>query len=506
MSRGAGRPGCRNCRRKMSKESNGRGWKLDTGVSDVERVPILSASKDPKLAARLKTISDYFAEKFHREPSFFVRVPGRVNLIGEHIDYCGYAVCPMAIRQDILMAISSTNDDKIRLTNMDPKYHDHETDFDRIRSGSFDGSPSWHNYFLCGVKGALDEIPEGSEPTGILATVWGNVPASSGLSSSSALVSAAVLATMHLSECDERSKEDMGTISARAERYIGTQGGGMDQAIAFLGEPGCAKLIEFDPLRAFNVTLPRSAVFVIAHSLARHNKASTSDYNLRVAECRMAAQIIAKRYGIAWEKVRKLIDVQVELDKTLEEMTTIVDRELLQDSYNIEEICSILGAKLEHLREVSLATTSFKDSQPFKLRQRAMHVFQEAARVVKFREINEADRKTGSDEKMEEDERLGQLGRLMTESHVSLDQLYECSHPELNRVVEDAMDCGALGARLTGAGWGGCAVALTTDDNVDGFLEALKEKFYRRRNVEPTEANGLLFPTEPNQGAAIYLP
>ncbi|XP_046587298.1 N-acetylgalactosamine kinase isoform X1 [Neodiprion lecontei] len=478
----------------MSKERNGdESRKRDKGGVGVSIV----AAKESRDAARLSTIGNHFSARFHREPSFFVRVPGRVNLIGEHIDYCGYAVCPMAIRQDVLVAVSSTEDGMLRLTNLEAKYSDFECDFGHIRTSSFDGSPAWQNYFLCGVKGALDEIPEGRQPNGMLAAVWGNVPPSSGLSSSSALVSAAVLGTMHLSECN-RSKEDMGTISARAERYIGTQGGGMDQAIAFLGQEGCAKLIEFDPLRAFDVTLPRSAVFVIAHSLARHNKASTSDYNLRVAECRIAAQIIAKRNGLKWDEVKKLVDVQAKLNKNLNEMAGIVERELDQDSYSLEEICSTLETTLEYLKKVSL-TKSFKNSQAFKLRQRALHVFQEAARVIEFREINQRDGKSDK-------ERLRHLGHLMTQSHVSLDQMYECSHPELNRLVEDAMECGALGARLTGAGWGGCAVILTTKEKVPDFLESLKEKFYHRRGIKPSETEGLLFPTEPNQGAAIYIP
>lgn len=80
----------------------------------------------------------------------------------------------------------------------------------------------------------------------------------------------------------------MSTIAAECERYIGTQGGGMDQAIAFLAERGSAQFIEWNPLRATPVTLPDGAVFVIANSLAEANKAATSDFNQRVVECRLA--------------------------------------------------------------------------------------------------------------------------------------------------------------------------------------------------------------------------
>ncbi|CAG9840200.1 unnamed protein product [Diabrotica balteata] len=87
------------------------------------------------------------------------------------------------------------------------------------------------------------------------------------------------------------SKEKLASLCAECERYIGTQGGGMDQAIAFLATEGCAKHIEFSPLRSHDVTLPSKAIFVIAHSLTSMNKAATADFNCRVVECRLATQV-----------------------------------------------------------------------------------------------------------------------------------------------------------------------------------------------------------------------
>lgn len=85
-------------------------------------------------------------------------------------------------------------------------------------------------------------------------------------------------------------KETLATVSAECEKYIGTQGGGMDQAIAYLAQEGCAQLIEWNPLRATPVQLPANAVFVIANSLSEANKAATSDFNQRVVECRLACR------------------------------------------------------------------------------------------------------------------------------------------------------------------------------------------------------------------------
>ncbi|KZC08294.1 PREDICTED: N-acetylgalactosamine kinase [Dufourea novaeangliae] len=473
----------------MSHNTNG---KCD---AEVDRVPIFRP--DEKIQGRLNTLAAHFKKKYDVRPSFFVRVPGRVNLIGEHIDYCGYAVCPMAIEQDILVAVAVSPDNEIRLTNLDSKYKDFQCDFKDVSVCVEDagGGPDWYKYFLCGVKGALEVIPEKGVPSGILAAVWGNIPPNSGLSSSSALVSAAVLLTVHASQ-HQLSKRELATISANAERYIGTQGGGMDQAIAFLGKAGSAMLIEFNPVRGTIVTLPETAVFVIAHSQACHNKAATTDFNLRVAECRLAAQIIAKKKNKDWEHVQRLIDIQEALDISVDEMVSVVTTDLHEEPYTLNEICKNLDTTIQKLKEISFLG-SFSDSQTFKLKQRALHVYQEAGRVVAFRRVCE-------ENALMEAEKLRELGGLMSGSHGSLNKLYECSHPSVDGLVERSMSCGALGARLTGAGWGGCIVAITTKDKVFQFVDALKKELARDEIKDGFKLDDLVFPTEPNQGAAIY--
>lgn len=85
-------------------------------------------------------------------------------------------------------------------------------------------------------------------------------------------------------------KQSLATIAAQCERYIGTQGGGMDQAIAFLAKQGTAQYIEWNPLTATPVTLPSNAIFVIANSLTEANKAASHDFNQRVVECRLGCK------------------------------------------------------------------------------------------------------------------------------------------------------------------------------------------------------------------------
>uniref|UniRef100_A0A6P7GEI0 N-acetylgalactosamine kinase-like n=1 Tax=Diabrotica virgifera virgifera TaxID=50390 RepID=A0A6P7GEI0_DIAVI len=148
-------------------------------------------------SSRCKELINVFTNIYKNKPSFCVRVPGRVNLIGEHIDYCGYSVCPMALDQDILVAVSVQNDKKLQLHNTDPKFEDFECEIDNFEISLGEGAPQWYKYFLCGVKGILDTLPNEIETKGLKLVVSGNVPLRAGLSSSSALVSAAALATAH---------------------------------------------------------------------------------------------------------------------------------------------------------------------------------------------------------------------------------------------------------------------------------------------------------------------
>ena len=94
---------------------------------------------------------------------------------------------------------------------------------------------------------------------------------------------------------------------------------------------------------------------------------------------------------------------------------------------------------------------------------------------------------------------------LMFASHKSCGEDYECSHPQLDQLVELARKNRALGARLTGAGWGGCIVALVEENKTDAFIEALKVSYYG--NLEAAKGKSLdevIFKTEPGQGALLY--
>lgn len=439
---------------------------------------------------RLLKLKEMFISKFGSEPLFYARAPGRVNLIGEHIDYCGYAVLPMAIEQDILAAVQPVDSHVLHLANTNPAYLDfslslNDTPINKTK-------PLWHSYFLCGLKG-IQELYDLDRPKGMNCLVDGTIPPSSGLSSSSALVCCAGLATL-TANGKSLSKVELAETCAKCERYIGTEGGGMDQSISFLAEEGTAKLIEFSPLRATDVKLPEGAVFVIANSCVEMNKAATAHFNIRVVECRLATKILAKSKGMDWKNLMKLGDLQSRLGVTVEEMLAAVEEVLHPEPYTREEICENLGIGLEELCATVLSQNT-QDVSTFKLYQRAKHVYSEAARVLAFKKV--------CDEAPANAVQL--LGDLMNQSHVSCKDLYECSCSELDQLVDICLKSGAIGSRLTGAGWGGCTVSMVPVDKLNVFLTNVQDMYYKTHSRRSAMQKQSLFATKPGSGAMVIV-
>lgn len=442
---------------------------------------------------RAKELYNEFTSTFGDKPSVIIRVPGRVNIIGEHIDYCGYAVHPMAIDQDLMVAARVMDKSGLELRNVDKMYPEYRLDnLENIEVPS--SSPSWWGYFLCGLKGVTQEAGV-SSPRGLQVLVSGLIPPSAGLSSSSALVVSAALATVWANRVSI-TREQLASLCARSERFIGTQGGGMDQAIEILAEKGSAKLIEFEPLRTFNVTLPPGATFVVANTLEEKNKAASNDFNTRVVECRLATKVLAKKLlsGEEWREMRRLKDVQVKAGLELTKMEEKLDSLLHTEDYTVEEVVEILGIDTEYLK-TNILTANTQEVQKFRLYQRAKHVYSEAARVYKFREICQ----TEGDAR----EKLVSLGKLMTASQKSCSELYECSSQGLDTITSLSQRHGAFGSRLTGAGWGGCMVALVSEAGAEAFMAAIRAEYYGARDIETRRVDTAIFVTKPGPGAAI---
>ncbi|KAL8587492.1 hypothetical protein ACOMHN_000898 [Nucella lapillus] len=443
-----------------------------------------------KERARYDALSKKFKNCFGHDPVFYARSPGRVNLIGEHIDYSGYAVLPMAIEQDFVFAVSPNSEGKIVLVNIKPEYKEFSVAVKDISISKTD--PQWFNYAMCGVKGTLEQVGA-PKVVGFNAVVDGRIPRSAGLSSSSALVCCAAITMSHVNDW-KLSLKQLAELTARCERYIGTEGGGMDQAISLTANAGMAKLIKFDPLVTEDVQLPPEASFLISNSLAEHNKAASSEFNTRVVECRLAAQILAKSGNVAWREVRRLRDLQYQLKLDLEDMAELVKGELQQEDYSKDQVCQVLEVTPEELASTSLCQNTL-DVTSFQLYNRALHVFTEARRVLQFKKL--------CDERPPDV--LSQLGKLLDGSQDSLKNLYQCTHPETDALVHDCKGCGVVGSRMVGAGWGGCVVSLVDAQQTDTLLTKIRDKYFLPNPAKAPHVAEAHFATQPGPGAMIYV-
>ncbi|KAL6990115.1 galactokinase [Sarracenia purpurea var. burkii] len=467
---------------------------------------------------RFDNLKSKFIDVFGHPPDIYARSPGRVNLIGEHIDYEGYSVLPMAIRQDTIVAIrkhdAGESEKLLRIANVSEKYSictypaDPNQDIDL-------NNHRWGHYFICGYKGyyefAKSRGLDVGEPVGLDAMVDGTVPTGSGLSSSAAFVCSSTIAIMAAFDANFPKKE-IAQLTCECERHIGTQSGGMDQAISVMAQSGFAELIDFNPIRATDVQLPAGGSFVIAHSLAESQKAVTAatNYNNRVVECRLAAIVLGIKLGInpqeAISTVKTLSDVEglcitFAGSHGSSDPVIAVKEFLSEDPYTAEDIEKIIEENLHSIFANSPSSLDvLKAAKHYKLFQRASHVYSEAKRVHAFKDTVSSN--------LSEEDKLKKLGDLMNGSHYSCSVLYECSCPELEELVKVCRDNGALGARLTGAGWGGCAVALVKEPIVPQFILNLKEQFYQSRIekgvIDNNDLGLYVFASKPSSGAAIF--
>uniref|UniRef100_A0A183BWC6 GHMP_kinases_N domain-containing protein n=1 Tax=Globodera pallida TaxID=36090 RepID=A0A183BWC6_GLOPA len=277
-----------------------------------------------------------------------------------------------------------------------------------------DGAAFWR---LWAKAGGADTAAEALEKAkGLRAVVASRIPPSAGLSSSSALVCAAALATLCVQTdgqpFERISKKELAELATHAERFVGLEGGGMDQACECLARRGEALRIDFRPLGWRAVRLPDNALFAVLHSNTEMNKAASAFYNQRVVECRIAAQVIAKRSGCVplgaeWHSVRTLRQVAALFgkDDQPEQMLSIVDQHLAKPgqqqqqlvAHSREEICAILNCTDAELAEWSLNANT-QNMHEFWLTKRARHVYAEAARVLEFEKVCREERQHGNDE------------------------------------------------------------------------------------------------------------
>ncbi|KAM3539833.1 hypothetical protein ARSEF1564_007239 [Beauveria bassiana] len=500
-------------------------------------------------------------------PAFVARSPGRVNIIGEHIDYSLYSVLPMAITADAIMAVSarppsttttsfSPSTFKIRIGNVDDtSFPSREFVLDAGADIEIDASASeWTNYFKSGLRGALALLRQkareaGQEfcPCDMDVIMDGTVPVGGGLSSSAAFVSASALAVMTANSQAPVDKKELTELAIVSERSVGVYSGGMDQAASVLSELGSALFVSFSPhLDAKPVKFPHTNPelgFVIAQSFVTSTKHDTAPtrYNLRVVECSLAAgylnavlnppgTTLALDAGPLRTSLKGFHDVfaakyltGIDPEEQLQRLIRLTEDTLTQEEgYTREELALVLkesvaadlikmaaeqgtstAVGIEDSNLVANLEKRYMSKFPvrakrFKIRQRALHVFSEALRVMQFLKLLESTDPASADVNQK-------LGNLMNATQESCRELYECSSPEIDDICRIARNAGAYGSRLTGAGWGGCTVHLVPVDKIDAVKEALEKEYYATRHLTEEQKAQAVVISRPARGSAILV-
>ncbi|MCJ1231029.1 galactokinase [Toensbergia leucococca] len=478
-----------------------------------------------------------FVNRYGQRPDFVTRSPGRVNIIGEHIDYSLYEVLPMAIAADVLVAVralprhvASEKLPKFTISNTDVQTFD-SLKFRISRNGDVEIDPStheWTTYFKAGLRGAMNLLKEAQadfSPCGMEILVDGTVPTGGGLSSSAAFVCASALAVLKANGKDDIGKRELVELAIVSERAVGVNSGGMDQAASVFSIRGNALSVSFSPkLHTEAIAFPKTRpaiTFMVAQSFVAADKHVTAPYcyNLRVVECTLAAEVMASRLGLKLKtdsgplkkSLRGLQEAyfsspssgsEKPYEEQLEIMRSLAGK-LLPDEcgYTREQISASLGVSIPVLERSVMNVFPVKADRFF-LRQRALHVFSEALRVVKFKQLLQSPLNYDD---VGHEALFTDLGDLMNQTQASCRDVYDCSCPELDELCEIARQAGSYGSRLTGAGWGGCSVHLVPKEKIAAIRAAWEDKYYLLKfpNITPEKLKEAIIISEPGHGSTM---
>ncbi|AWK50868.1 galactokinase [Clostridium beijerinckii] len=371
----------------------------------------------------INVLKNDFKELFQKDSENVFFSPGRVNLIGEHTDYNGGNVFPCALTIGTYAVVAKRDDKKVLVHSLNFKdLGIIEFSLDNMVN---EKEHNWANY----PKGVIKTFENHGYniPSGFEIIFYGNIPNGSGLSSSASLE---VLMGTILNESFDLNIDmvDIVKMCQEAEnKFIGVNCGIMDQFAIGMGKEGCAILLDCNTLKYSYSKLNLAGHKIVIANTNKKRGLADSKYNERRSECEDALAKI--------QTVKNIIALG----------------ELTEEEF--EEVKDCIG-------------------DPIKIK-RAKHAVYENQRTLKA-------------VKALEENNLELFGQLMNASHVSLRDDYEVTGIELDTLVELAWGTeGVVGARMTGAGFGGCTVSIVKDECIDNFKETIAVKYKEKIGYEP---------------------
>ena len=348
--------------------------------------------------------------------------PGRVNLIGEHTDYNGGHVFPCALTMGTYAVARKRNDNKLRLYSMNfEKLGVLEYTIDNLR---YNPKEDWINYPKSMIWAMKDEgfnIDKGFD-----IVYYGTIPNSSGLSSSASIevLTGFVLKDLFNLDLDMIK---LALLGQKAEnKYVGVNCGIMDQFVIANGKKDCAVFLDTANLEYEYAPIKLEDAKIVIMNTNKKRGLGDSKYNERRAECEEALKELQQKLNI----------------KSLGELT----------EEEFEENKDLIKSEIRQ--------------------KRAKHAVYENQRTIKAVKALESNK-------------IEELGKLMIASHNSLRDDYEVTGKELDTLVEESLkQDGVIGARMTGAGFGGCAVSIVKSDKVEDFIKNVGKEYKEKIGYE----------------------
>ena len=360
-------------------------------------------------------LQDNFINVFNVKDQHLFFSPGRVNLIGEHTDYNGGHVFPCALSFGTYGIISKRNDRKIRLYSMN--FEDLGVIEFSLDYMVYDKSHDWANYPKAVIKTFENHGYRTEHGFDIL--FYGNIPNGAGLSSSASLE---VLMAVIINDLNNFNLDMISMVKMCQEaenKFIGVNCGIMDQFAIGMGTEGCAILLDCNTLEYRYSKINMEGYKIVIGNTNKKRGLADSKYNERRSECETAL-------------------AQIQTVKNINSLGELTEEEF-------EEVKNVITDPI--------------------VRKRAKHAVYENQRTLKA-------------VKALENNNLLLFGKLMSESHISLRDDYEVTGKELDTLVSLAWEMpGVIGARMTGAGFGGCTVSIVKEENVQNFIDTITKKY-----------------------------
>ena len=369
-------------------------------------------------------LTEHFKEIFKQDDnieSFFS--PGRVNLIGEHTDYNGGFVFPCALDFGTYAIVRQREDKNFRM------YSENFEDLGIIEFNLdnlvYDKKDDWANYPKGVIKTFLDK--EFKIPNGFDVLFFGNIPNGAGLSSSASIEVLTAVILKSLFNLDIDMVEMVKYCQIAENKFIGVNSGIMDQFAVGMGKKDNAILLDCNTLNFTYVPVKLKDMSIVIANTNKKRGLADSKYNERRSSCEEAVAVLNKN-GVNIKYLGEL---------TVEEFN-----------------------KVKHF---------IKDEEQLKRATHAVTENERAKVAVEF--LKKDDIKT--------------FGELMNKSHISLRDDYEVTGLELDSLVEAAWEeVGTVGARMTGAGFGGCTVSIVKNSEVDNFIKNVGKKYKEKTGLE----------------------